>query len=333
VTHTGLREQLRRREPLTAAFLDLGSPVSAEVTAMSGFDAVVVDLEHGAGDEAAARAQIAAAGPHAAVVVRVPDGTGQAGRMLDAGADGVIVPQVGSVEEARRAGAAVRYAGAGRGISPFSRGNRYGAAGADFRPRADERVACIVQIERASALDAVDAIAALDDVDALLMGPADLSNDLGCELDLACEPLQRAARDIGGTARPPRCTWPAPTRPPASARSASRCSRARSRARCWRPARRSRRARCERQLRLGKGAATPARSALLGAFTAHIAVNAPRTADAAGYVASPPSKKLTFARIHANICSCARRTSCMRTWTRSTRRSSSGTTRRCAAAP
>jgi 2-keto-3-deoxy-L-rhamnonate aldolase RhmA len=200
VTYTGLRERLRRREPLAAAFLDLGSPVSAEVTAMSGFDVVVVDLEHGAGDEAAARAQIAAAQPHAAVVVRVPNGPAQAGRMLDAGADGVIVPQVGSVEEAARAGAAVRYAGAGRGISPFSRGNRYGAAGADFRPRADERVACIVQIERASALEAVDEIAALDEVDGLLMGPADLSNDLGCELDLAGERLVRAATDIAAAA-------------------------------------------------------------------------------------------------------------------------------------
>jgi 2-dehydro-3-deoxyglucarate aldolase/4-hydroxy-2-oxoheptanedioate aldolase len=200
VTYTGLRERLRRREPLAVAFLDLGSPVSAEVTAMSGFDVVVVDLEHGAGDEAAARGQIAAAQPHAAIVVRVPGGPAQAGRMLDAGADGVIVPQVGSVEEAARAGAAVRYAGAGRGISPFSRGNRYGAAGADFRPRADERVACIVQIERASALEAVDEIAALEEVDALLMGPADLSNDLGCELDLAGERLVAAAREIGAAA-------------------------------------------------------------------------------------------------------------------------------------
>lgn len=199
MTFTGLRERLRRREPLAVAFLDLGSPVSAELTAMSGFDVVVVDLEHGAGDEGAARAQIQAASSHAAVVVRVPDGPAQAGRMLDAGADGVIVPQVGSTAEAGRAAAAVRYTGA-RGISPVSRGNRYGAAGADFRPRADERVACIVQIERASALDAVDEIAALDDVDALLMGPADLSNDLGCELDLGAARLREAALQIAAAA-------------------------------------------------------------------------------------------------------------------------------------
>ena len=200
VPYTGLRERLRRRDPLAVAFLDLGSAVSAELTAMAGFDVVVVDLEHGAGDEGAGRAQIQAAAAHAAVVVRVPDGPGQAGRMLDAGADGVIVPQVGSVTEAERAGASLRYAGAGRGISPLSRGNRYGAAGPEFRPRADERVACIVQIERASALAAVDEIAALPEVDALLMGPADLSNDLGCELDLASPRLQEAARDIGAAA-------------------------------------------------------------------------------------------------------------------------------------
>ena len=196
---TGLRERLRRREPLAAAFLDLGSPVSAQVTAMSGFDVVVVDLEHGAGGEDAARAQIAAADPHAAVVVRVPDGPWQAGRMLDAGADGVIVPQVGTVEQASAAARAVRYAGS-RGISNFSRGNRFGAAGPDFRADADAALACIVQIERASALEAVEEIAALEDVDGLLMGPADLSNDLGVTLDLDSEPLRDAARRIGEAA-------------------------------------------------------------------------------------------------------------------------------------
>ena len=199
VTYSGLRERLRRREPLTAAFLDLGSPVSAEITARSGFDLVVVDLEHGAGGEDAARAQIQAADAHATVVVRVPDGPAQAGRMLDAGASGVIVPQVASVEEAELIAGAVRYAGT-RGISPFSRGNRFGAAGPGFRDQADAALACIIQIERASALEAVDTIAALDDVDALLMGPADLSADLGCAPDLAGPELRAAAHRIGEAA-------------------------------------------------------------------------------------------------------------------------------------
>ena len=199
MTYTGLRERLRRREPLAVAFLDLGSPVTADITARAGFDVVVVDLEHGAGDEGAARAQIQAADPHAAVVVRVPEGPAQIGRMLDAGAAGVIVPQVASPEQADEASRAVRYAGS-RGISPFSRGNRYGRSGPGFRAAADGALACIVQIERAGALAAVDEIAALPDVDGLLMGPADLSADLGCELDLAGTELQDAARRIGEAA-------------------------------------------------------------------------------------------------------------------------------------
>ena len=199
MTYTGLRDRLRRREPLAAAFLDLGSPVSAQVTAMSGFDVVVVDLEHGAGDEGAARAQIQAADAHASVVVRVPDGPAQAGRMLDAGAAGVIVPQVADAAQAERAARATRYAGA-RGISPLSRGNRFGQAGPGFRADADAALACIVQIERAGALEAVDEIAALAEVDALLMGPADLSADLGCEPDLAGAQLQDAARRIAAAA-------------------------------------------------------------------------------------------------------------------------------------
>src|SRR5215218_2131961 len=119
--------------------------------------------------------------------------------MLDAGASGVIVPHVADAAQAEQAARATRYAGA-RGISPFSRGNRFGAAGPDFRPQADSALACIVQIERASALEAVEEIAALDDVDALLMGPADLSADLGCALDLDGAELQDAARRVAEAA-------------------------------------------------------------------------------------------------------------------------------------
>src|SRR5918999_98251 len=108
-----MREPLRAREQLIAAWLDLGSPASAELTAAAGFDAVIVDLEHGFGDEAAARAQIVAAGGPA--LVRTPGGGTQAGRMLDAGAAGVIFPRVGSAAEARELARGGRHAGGGGG--------------------------------------------------------------------------------------------------------------------------------------------------------------------------------------------------------------------------
>jgi 4-hydroxy-2-oxoheptanedioate aldolase len=192
-----MRSRLRAREQLIAAWLDLGSPATAELTAAAGFDAVIVDLEHGAGDEATARGQIAAAdGP---VLVRTPDGGTQAGRMLDAGAAGVIFPRVASAEEARELARGGRYAGT-RGVSPFARSNAWGTGGGAWREEADARVACLIQIERATALDEVDAIAALDDVDALFMGPADLSNDLGLEPDLRSRELRAVMERIAGAA-------------------------------------------------------------------------------------------------------------------------------------
>ena len=192
-----MRTRLLARERLIAAWLDLGSPATAELTAAAGFDAVIVDLEHGAGDEAAARGQIAAAG--GPVLVRTPDGGTQAGRMLDAGAAGVIFPRAASADEARELAHAIRYAGA-RAVSPFARSNRWGAGGRAWREEADAHVACLIQIERATALDEVDAIAALDDVDALYMGPADLSNDLGRPPDLRDRELRAAAERIAGAA-------------------------------------------------------------------------------------------------------------------------------------
>jgi 2-dehydro-3-deoxyglucarate aldolase/4-hydroxy-2-oxoheptanedioate aldolase len=188
-----VRSRLHAREQLIGAWLDLGSPASAELTAAAGFDAVIVDLEHGAGDEAVARTQIVAAG--GTVLVRTPGGGTQAGRMLDAGAAGVIFPRVASAGQARELARAIRYAG-GRGVSPFARSNRWGAGGGAWLEEADARVACLIQIERATALAEVEAIAALDDVDALFMGPADLSNDLGLPPDLRDPGLRAAAERI-----------------------------------------------------------------------------------------------------------------------------------------
>jgi 4-hydroxy-2-oxoheptanedioate aldolase len=193
-----MREPLRAREQLIAAWLDLGSAATAELTAAAGFDAVIVDLEHGAGDEATARSQIVAAGG-TPVLVRTPQGGAQAGRMLDSGAAGVIFPRVGSAADARELADAVRYTRA-RGVSPFARSNRWGAGGGAWRDESDARVACLIQIERRSALDEVEEIAALEHVDALFMGPADLSNDLGLPPDLADPGLRAAAERIAGAA-------------------------------------------------------------------------------------------------------------------------------------
>lgn len=168
-----------RSEILAGTFLGLGSPLAAEVVAIAGFDWVAVDLEHGAGGELDALHQLQAiARTPAAGFVRVESASGaRIAHALDAGADGVIVPQVSSAAEAAEVVAACRYGGA-RGVARFNRawhwGTRPGTLG-----EADERVTCCIQIERMDALEDVDAIAAIDGVDVLFLGPADLGHALG----------------------------------------------------------------------------------------------------------------------------------------------------------
>jgi 2-keto-3-deoxy-L-rhamnonate aldolase RhmA len=95
--------------------------------------------------------------------------------------------------------AGTRYAEA-RGVSGLVRAAGYGDTGAGWKERADASVGCIVQIERASALAGVDEIAALDAVDAVLVGPNDLANDLGCEPVLSDPRLQDALRAVAAAA-------------------------------------------------------------------------------------------------------------------------------------
>ncbi len=154
------------------------SSVTAEATARTGFDYVCVDTQHGVIDYQAAVPMIQAillggSSP----VVRVPwNEPGIVGKMLDAGAHGIIVPMVNTTAEAEAAVRACRYAPDGaRSFGPSLAGMR--ADG--YQAWAADNVAVIPMIETAEALSNVDDILAVDGVDAIYVGPADLSLSLG----------------------------------------------------------------------------------------------------------------------------------------------------------
>jgi 4-hydroxy-2-oxoheptanedioate aldolase len=111
-------------------------------------------------------------------IVRVPwNEQGIIGRVLDAGALGVIIPMVNSVEEAERAVAACRYTPAGtRSFGPLGASVRYGAG---YAAAANELVACIPMIETRQAVEALDDILSVPGIDAVYVGPADLSLTYG----------------------------------------------------------------------------------------------------------------------------------------------------------
>ena len=162
-------------------FLGSASPVTAEVCAAAGFDWLLLDLEHGAGGEEQVRDVVPAAGAYGVpTVVRVEtDARIRMGRVLDAGAAGIMLPRMDSADQVRQAMTNLRFPPRGiRGVATYNRACRFGLDPGAL-DRADEETLVIAQIESAAAVEAVDEIAAVDGVDVLFIGPRDLSHDLG----------------------------------------------------------------------------------------------------------------------------------------------------------
>ncbi|MEX2247847.1 MAG: aldolase/citrate lyase family protein [Dehalococcoidia bacterium] len=162
-------------------WLSIPDAYAAEAMAQVGFDWLCVDMQHGVIDYRDAVAMLRAVGTTETIpFVRVPwNEQGIIGKVLDAGAYGVIVPMVNSRAEAEAAVAACRYAPGGRRSYGPNRVTFY--ARADYFRHADEQVACIPMIETATAVQHLDEILSVPGIDAVYVGPADLSITLGLE--------------------------------------------------------------------------------------------------------------------------------------------------------
>jgi 2-keto-3-deoxy-L-rhamnonate aldolase RhmA len=178
-----LRARIQEREPLLGAFLSWPAAGAAEVLGLAGFDFLVIDTEHGFFNpesvESMVRAADAAGLP---TVVRVPNcqASAEAGRALDAGADGTLFPRADGVASVRAAVECVKYAPIGKRGLAGVRANRYGTVPFDhWVLEANDATSVLVQIETAGALNVVSEIAAEKSVDLLFVGPNDLSQALG----------------------------------------------------------------------------------------------------------------------------------------------------------
>ena len=179
-------------------WLSLREPILAEAAGSSGYDYVCIDMQHGLADyEQTVVLLHALARTPTVPIVRVPwNEQGIIGRVLDAGAMGVIIPMVNSVEEARRAVAACRYAPIGaRSFGPLAAGVRHGGG---YYGSANDLVACIPMIETRQAVEAIDDILGVEGIDAVYIGPADLSITYGLPpaMDNPGEPFDGALATV-----------------------------------------------------------------------------------------------------------------------------------------
>ena len=160
-------------------WIDVGWPLSAEALAMLPFDAFVLDLQHSLIDRSLVVPMLQALSVGAAApMVRVSrNDAAEIGFVLDAGAYGVICPQIDNADDAARFVAACRYAPRGTRSWGPTRGQIYG--GPDYFDAYEQTILKIALVETVEGVENMEAIASTAGIDMLYVGPNDLTIDYG----------------------------------------------------------------------------------------------------------------------------------------------------------
>jgi 4-hydroxy-2-oxoheptanedioate aldolase len=179
ITTNPVTDKLRNGQPSVGSWLTLCAPAAAESMAQVGWDWLVVDVEHSpVGFETMVNCFRAIQLGGAVPMARVPwNDTIWIQRTLDAGALGLVVPMINSVEDARSAVSNMRYATKGQRSFGGSRISPY--IDGDYRYWADENLTVIVMIETIQAVEQAEAILAVDGVVGCFIGPNDLALSMG----------------------------------------------------------------------------------------------------------------------------------------------------------
>lgn len=179
-----LLAQLRAGEACTAVWLFGGSPTNAEIVAGMGFAAVIIDREHSPGGIDTMVEQMRAVRSAGDSTVLVRAGRGDAAELkllLDVGAEGVLVPDVGSADEARELVSSCHYPPRGvRGAHhSVSRATGWGADADAYAQRYADELFIGAMIESVAGAENAGSIAATPGIDLVFIGPLDLSANAG----------------------------------------------------------------------------------------------------------------------------------------------------------
>lgn len=184
---------------LAGTFLNLGSASAVEIAAETGFDWLLIDLEHGSGTVADLRALLLATrGTKAAPIVRLASADPDAVKfVMDSGAAGIMFPYVPNSDEAARCVQMMKYPPMGtRGVAQVIRATHYGRNWQSYLAEANDQSLVVVQIETPEAAGQAEAMAAVPGVDVLFVGPMDLSVNLGHPGDFSPAPFIQHLKNV-----------------------------------------------------------------------------------------------------------------------------------------
>jgi len=172
---------VRRHEKQVGLWVSLSSPLAAEVIAPTGYDWVMIDMEHTPNDyfSVMGQLQVFAATKTAPIVRPEWNNPVAVKRLLDLGAPGLLFPMINTVEEARKAVASTRYPPHGiRGVAASTSATKFGRM-KDYVERVENETAVFLQIESKEGLKNAVEISDIPGVDGLFFGPGDIAADIG----------------------------------------------------------------------------------------------------------------------------------------------------------
>lgn len=175
-----VKELWRAGEPVLVGWCSTPDPYIAEIMARSGFDALILDTQHGMSigpERTTAWLQIVGQTETTPIVRIAWNEPALAQWALDAGAMGIIVPLVDTVEDAKKAIGACRYPPLGYRSYGLNRAGLYG--GPDYFDAANSEVICLVMIETAEGVQNIEQIARIPGCDGYFLGPSDLAISMG----------------------------------------------------------------------------------------------------------------------------------------------------------
>ena len=193
-----LKQKLVAGECIYGLYIQTNSADSVEIAAVTGYDYVIIDGEHGSiGFSEIVNMIRAAEASGITPLVRVADHNPAAiRRMLEAGAMGIYVPQVETAAQAQSAIAAIRFKvgdnGAMRGTCPTVRATRgQGARWGDFVEWSNSNILAVLLVETQTGMRNLDEILAVPGIDTIVLGRFDLAHDLGLFGDRYGQTLSR----------------------------------------------------------------------------------------------------------------------------------------------
>ena len=179
--NTILKQKLQNRELTIGSWITLGHPAIPEILAPAGFEWLVVDIEHTTIDLSMVQVLISTIQAQGlAALVRVSKNEEVViKRVLDAGADGIVVPMVSTVEDAKNAVAFAKYPPEGKRGVGLARAQQYGIGFELYKKWVKDNLIVIVQIEHITAINNLNEILKVKGIDGTIVGPYDLSGSLG----------------------------------------------------------------------------------------------------------------------------------------------------------